>query len=283
MRAHAEMTVDRASDGIQIDLKTGDIIITAAKQRDGHLYVRTSDMTVAVEGTAFLAHAGRQGSRVGVIEGEVRVREGREDAVETLLRPGEQIATSPVLAARAVRDDILWSRNANVHLAVIDTFMKGVAQSAAPLTPLARQADVTGAQTAGTPAAALEFEEASIRPCDPDNLPAAVPGARGGGGGANAVYMTPGRFYALCMTPATRTRSWCLVVRRIQMRLDACPALTEAQWPHTAPKTASAFAEGQTGCEPRSTRSRRLRGLAMARTHAFLALLVVVLLPRPRA
>jgi uncharacterized protein (TIGR03435 family) len=203
MRAHAEMTVDRASDGIQIDLKTGDIIVTAAKQRDGHLYVRTSDMTVAVEGTAFLANAGQQGSRVGVIEGEVRVREG---SVETLLRPGEQLATSPVLAARPVRDDILWSRNADVHRAVIDSFMKGVAQTTVPLTPLARQADVIGAQTPGAKAAALEFEEASIRPCDPNNLPAAVPGGRGGGG-ANAVYMTPGRFYALCMTPATMIRT----------------------------------------------------------------------------
>ena len=47
MRAHSEMTVGRASDGIQIDLKTGDIIVTAARQRDGHLYVRTKDMTVA--------------------------------------------------------------------------------------------------------------------------------------------------------------------------------------------------------------------------------------------
>src|SRR5688572_33103925 len=132
MRAHSEMTVDRASDGIQIDLKTGDIIVTAAKQRDGHLYVRTSDMTVAlsavahrakvdVEGAVFLASAGQQGSRVGVIEGEVRVREGD---METLLRPGEQLATSPVLAARSVRDDIIWSRNATVHRAVIDTFMK---------------------------------------------------------------------------------------------------------------------------------------------------------------
>ena len=41
MRAHAEMTVARESDGIQIDLKTGDIIVTAASQPDGHLYVRT--------------------------------------------------------------------------------------------------------------------------------------------------------------------------------------------------------------------------------------------------
>jgi uncharacterized protein (TIGR03435 family) len=157
------------------------------------------------DGTVFLASAGQQGSRVGVIEGEVRVREGREGSVETLVRPGEQVATSPVLAARTVRDDILWSRNATVHLAKVDSFMKGVAQSAAPLIALAGQADVTGAQTAGATAAALEFDEASIRPCDPDNLPAAVPGGRGGGG-AGSIYMTPGRFYALCMTPATLIR-----------------------------------------------------------------------------
>ncbi len=201
MRAYSEMTVDRASDGIQIDLKTGDIIVTAAGQRDGHVYVRTNDMTVTVDGTAFLASAGQQGSRVGVIEGEVRVREGD---VETRLRPGEEVATSPTIARRPLADDIAWSRNATVHLAKIDSFMKGVAQSAAPLTPLARQANVTGAQTPGT--AALEFDEASIRPCDPDNLPAAVPGGRGGGGGGS-IYMTPGRFYALCMTPATLIRT----------------------------------------------------------------------------
>jgi uncharacterized protein (TIGR03435 family) len=83
--------------------------------------------------------------------------------------------------------------------------MRSVAQTTAPLTPLARQADVTGAQAPGAPAAALEFEEASVRPCDPDNLP---PGGGGrGGGGPNAVYMTPGRFYALCMTPATMIRA----------------------------------------------------------------------------
>jgi ferric-dicitrate binding protein FerR (iron transport regulator) len=35
MRAHAEMTVGRASDGIQIDLKTGDIIVSAASSVTG--------------------------------------------------------------------------------------------------------------------------------------------------------------------------------------------------------------------------------------------------------
>ena len=205
MRAHSEMTVGRASDGIQIDLKTGDIIVTAARQRDGHLYVRTSDMTVAlsavahrakvdVEGAVFLASAGQQGSRVGVIDGEVRVREG---SVETLLRPGEQVSTSPVLAARPVRDDILWSRHADVHRAVIDSFMKGVAQTAGPLVPVSpRQSAVS---------IGPQFDEASIRQCDPDDVPAPPPGARGGG--PNSFFMTPGRTHVLCMTLATIIRT----------------------------------------------------------------------------
>jgi ferric-dicitrate binding protein FerR (iron transport regulator) len=57
MRAYSEMTVGRASDGIQIDLKTGDIIVTAARQRDRHLYVRTKDMTVALSAVAHRAKA----------------------------------------------------------------------------------------------------------------------------------------------------------------------------------------------------------------------------------
>ena len=70
---------------------------------------------------------------------------------------------------------------------------------------MARQADVAGAQTPGAQAAALEFEEASIRECDPDNLPPSLIGARGGG--ANSVMTTPGRWYGLCLTPATLIRT----------------------------------------------------------------------------
>ena len=114
MRAHSEMTVGRASDGIQIDLKNGDIIVTAAEQHDGHLYVQTKDMTVAVVGTVFFVNAGQDGSRVGVIEGEVRVREGRR---ETRLRPGEQVATSPTVVTRPLTEEINWSKNATAHRA----------------------------------------------------------------------------------------------------------------------------------------------------------------------
>jgi uncharacterized protein (TIGR03435 family) len=197
MRAHSEMTVGRASDGIQIDLKTGDIIVTAADQRDGHLYVRTKDMTVAVDGTVFLVNAGQDGSRVGVIEGEVRVREGD---VETRLRSGEQVATSPTIARRPLTDDIKWSRNATAHLAVLDS--KRIPQTTAAPAPIAApgQAEAATAQVART-----EFEEASIRVCDPNNIP---PGGRGGRGGAASMFrMTPGRIYGTCLTLATLVRT----------------------------------------------------------------------------
>jgi uncharacterized protein (TIGR03435 family) len=203
MRAHSEMTVARASDGIQIDLKTGDIIVTAARQREGHLSVRTTDITVAVKGTAFLASAGEQGSRVGVIEGEVRVRQTREGSKERLLQPGQQVVSKATTAPRPLADDITWSRNKDVYLRVIDSFTRAIAQTSGPLSPVApaeRQRDAGAVVPA-----ALEFEEASVRECDPDNLPAAVPGSRGGGG-ANSIYMTPGRFYALCATPAVLIR-----------------------------------------------------------------------------
>jgi uncharacterized protein (TIGR03435 family) len=203
MRAHAEMTVDRASDGMQIDLKTGDIIVTAARQRDGNLSVRTKDFTVAVDGTVFLAVAGEQGSRVGVIEGEVRVREGREGSVEARLRPGEQVATSLTIE-RPLVEDIMWSRNRDAHLRVLASFQKGITNTAGLLERL-NQTPPT-AQGAAARTSSQKFEEASVRPCDPDNLPAKVPGTRAGGG-ANSFYMTPGRTSALCMTVATLIRT----------------------------------------------------------------------------
>ena len=203
MRARAEMAVARVSDGIQIDLKTGDIIVTAAKQRREHLSVRTTDMTVAVNGTVFLASDGQHGSRVGVIEGEVRVREGIR---ETRLRPGEQVASSPTSILRPLTEGISWSRNANLHRAILDSFTKGMAQTSGTLMPVAAPGQPTPGQTgaAGAQAGRLEFEEASIRECDPDNLPQAPAGARGGG--PNSLQMTPGRTYALCLTLATLVR-----------------------------------------------------------------------------
>ena len=52
---------------------------------------------------------------------------------------------APSFQRRPVTEDIIWSRNANSHLAILESFKKGVAQTAGVLTPLARQADVAGA------------------------------------------------------------------------------------------------------------------------------------------
>ena len=224
MRAQSEMTVDRASDGIQIDLKTGDIIVTAG-QRDGHLSVRTKDMTVAlsavahsaradVDGTVFLVNAGQDGSRVGVIDGEVRVRErgtplrrsGRPGDTETRLRPGEQMATNPTIVPRPLTEDITWSRHADQHLTILASFTKGIVATSGPLTPLTdtRRAPVQAAQ-GGAVSPGPTFEEASVRQCDPDNLPETSAGARGGG--PNSLLMTPGHLYVQCMTLATLIRT----------------------------------------------------------------------------
>ena len=215
MRAHAEMTVGRASDGIQIDLKKGDIIVSAADQRDGHLYVQTKDMTIALSavaqrakvagvGTVFLVNAGRDGSRVAVIEGEVRVQDGK---VETKLRPGQQVATSATVTARPLTEAVAWSRRGDAYAAILASFEKGMAQTAGQLRPLNQTPGSSAAALgqAGAAGAGQEFEEASIRECDPDNLPPTPQGARGGG--ANSFQMTPGRTYALCMTVATLIRT----------------------------------------------------------------------------
>jgi uncharacterized protein (TIGR03435 family) len=193
MRAHAQMTVGRASDGLQIDLQTGDIIVTAAQQRDGHLYVRTKDMTVVVDGTVFLVNASQEGSRVGVIEGEVRVREGGK---ETRLRPGEQVATNSAIVARPLTEDINWSKNATAHRAVLDSRVISQAVTLAPIAP-PQQAAAASSQAAKT-----EFEEASIRECDSPTPP---PGTRGSGPGR--FQLTPGRTSAQCLTLATLIRT----------------------------------------------------------------------------
>jgi uncharacterized protein (TIGR03435 family) len=64
---------------------------------------------------------------------------------------------------------------------------------------------VMAAATQQPQAAAVQFEVASIKPCDPDNLPPTPAGARGGG--ANSFQMTPGRAHAQCMTLATLIRT----------------------------------------------------------------------------
>jgi len=200
MRTASAVSLDASPNGIGIRLLAGDVIVNAAARRGDHPSVLTRDMTVVVAGTS-LVKTLAEGSRVGVIKGEAQVREG---GVETTLRAGEQVSTSPMLAARPLREDVTWSRDASAHVAILDAFTKAVTQTTTgTLAPIAPQGPP--AAEANRQAAIAEFEEASIRECDLDNLPPLPAGTRGGG--ANSVLMTPGRFYALCVTPATLIRS----------------------------------------------------------------------------
>ncbi|MEO8197211.1 MAG: FecR domain-containing protein [Thermoanaerobaculia bacterium] len=105
----SELGLGRRWDGTILELERGSLIVEAAKQRRGHLYVDTGDCRVSVVGTIFSVNHGAKGSRVSVIEGEVHVQQGAALAV---LLPGQQLATGYRLAAVSVADEISWSRDA---------------------------------------------------------------------------------------------------------------------------------------------------------------------------
>jgi uncharacterized protein (TIGR03435 family) len=116
MRAQSELSLESARDGVRIRLNSGSVIVSAAKQRTGHLYVRTKDMTVSVIGTVFLVNAEEEGSRVAVIEGEVLVQQGE---TSKKLLPGEKSTTNPSMASLPVKEEIAWSREAETHVALL--------------------------------------------------------------------------------------------------------------------------------------------------------------------
>jgi hypothetical protein len=117
-------TSANASD-LTIRLSGGSIIVQAAKRRQGHLYVATADCQVAVTGTVFSVVSGVKGSRVSVVEGEVHVSKDNQDHV---LHPGDQIATSPSIEPRSVREDVDWSRNRDRLLQQLDKLQSGIQQ-----------------------------------------------------------------------------------------------------------------------------------------------------------
>ena len=135
-----ELAINRASDGIQVDLKEGNIIVTAAKQHNGHLYVKTRDCVVSVVGTVFSVKAEAGGSRVAVIEGEVHVQHG--NVLQTLL-PGQQVATNTEMKAVPIQSEIGWSQDAAAHVAMLE-------QVTVPAAPPA-QSPAAGGTTPANP------------------------------------------------------------------------------------------------------------------------------------
>lgn len=113
LAAGTELAVGRGLFDSTIRLGRGNVIVEAAKRSRGHLYVATDDCRVAVTGTIFAVNHGVNGSRVSVIEGEVRVASNRGQEV---LRPGEQTTTRTSLTGVPVSQEIAWSRHSERYL-----------------------------------------------------------------------------------------------------------------------------------------------------------------------
>ena len=112
----SELAFRASRRGTTIELARGNIIVHAADQGDGRLFVSTNDCEIAVKGTIFAVNHGLKGSRVSVIEGSVEVQQGSSMA---LLRPGDQITTGKRLRMVPLEEEISWSRDAAKHKALL--------------------------------------------------------------------------------------------------------------------------------------------------------------------
>jgi ferric-dicitrate binding protein FerR (iron transport regulator) len=119
MGERADLSVSRAWKGTTIHLDGGQVIVQAAKQRTGRLYVATDDGLVSVKGTIFSVNHGTKGSRVAVIEGVVRVDYGDS---ATDLHAGDEATSSSSVSKVPIKNEIAWSKNSAKYLALLGDF-----------------------------------------------------------------------------------------------------------------------------------------------------------------
>jgi hypothetical protein len=117
MKDRSEFSIDQSLRGTTIHLDRGSVIVEAAKQKN-HLFVDTGDSLVSVTGTTFSANAGTKGSRVSVIEGEVRLDRAGQQRV---LRAGEQATTSASIETIPIKDEVAWSQNATRYARTLES------------------------------------------------------------------------------------------------------------------------------------------------------------------
>jgi FecR protein len=116
MDERSDLELSERWSGKTIRLERGSVMVEAAKQRRGRLEVATPDSLVSVKGTIFGVTWGLKGSRVSVVQGEVKVD---HSGTSRLLHRGEQTATDRSMALTSVTTDIAWSQNAAQYLAML--------------------------------------------------------------------------------------------------------------------------------------------------------------------
>ena len=117
MGERAELAVTARGHDTTIHLARGSIIVQAAKRRTGHLRVASGDCTVRVTGTVFSVNHGLKGSRVSVLEGQVRVAARRR--ASRSLAPGEQWTTSAAVERCPCARRSPGARDVDRHLALL--------------------------------------------------------------------------------------------------------------------------------------------------------------------
>jgi hypothetical protein len=203
---NSELLLERADDGVRTHLSKGSVLVTAAKQRNGRLYVQTKDLIVSVVGTVFRVKVEEEGSHVSVIEGEVRVKYGE---IEKTLRKGEQAATNPnmeTIQLTALQPPATTppqrSTTAPARPNIAGDYWEVLPPS--PL-PLLRSQPASNVPPGEVP----KWEAVSIRPCPPASAPTAggPRGGPGGGGGGGPYWFDPDRMFLNCMTVRSLIRS----------------------------------------------------------------------------
>ena len=116
MAERSDLALSERWSGKTIRLARGSVLVEAAKQHRGRLEVATPDSLVSVKGTIFGVTWGLKGSRVSVVQGEVKVDHG---GLSKLLHRNEQSATDQSMALTTVATDISWSQNAAQYLAML--------------------------------------------------------------------------------------------------------------------------------------------------------------------
>ncbi len=116
MDERSDLELSERWSGKTIHLARGSVMVEAAKQHRGHLEVATADALVSVKGTIFGVSWGLKGSRVSVVQGEVKVD---HRGLSRLLHRGEQSATDQSMALTSVASDISWSQNAAHYVAML--------------------------------------------------------------------------------------------------------------------------------------------------------------------